>query len=248
MSTAIQEAPMSEQLPVVVTPGAILERAYSSGASPELLARLLDLQERWMATQSRMAFDAALAQAKGEIGPIAKNRHVFFKAKNGGADTNYRHEDLAEIARTVDPILTKYGLSYTFKTHQDFEAGGRVTVTCKLRHSQGHIEETTLSASPDSSGNKNNLQAVASSVTYLQRYTLKAALGLAVSNDDDAQAAGGNDTIDSDEAQNIRDMIAASGADEKSFLNFMGVSDVSLIRSKDYDRATEALRKKASSK
>lgn len=124
----------------------------------------------------------------------------------------------------------------------------KVSVTCIISHRDGHSEENTLSASVDTSGNKNHLQAIGSAVTYLQRYSLKAALGLSVADDDDAQAAGGNYTIDSEEAQAIRDMITASGADEKRFLDFLGVSDVSLIRSKDYNRATEALRRKASSK
>jgi hypothetical protein len=53
------------------------------------------------------------------------------------------------------------------------------------------MEETTLPGMPDLSGNKNPIQAIGSAVTYLQRYTLKAALGLTVSKeeDDDARSA-----------------------------------------------------------
>ena len=41
----------------------------------------------------------------------------------------------------------------------------------------------------DQSGSKNGFQAIGSAVTYLQRYTLKAALGLSAEVDDDAQSA-----------------------------------------------------------
>jgi hypothetical protein len=53
----------------------------------------------------------------------------------------------------------------------------------------GHSERTTLSATADTSGSKNSIQAIGSTVTYLQRYTLLAAVGLAAGGDDDGQAA-----------------------------------------------------------
>ena len=49
-------------------------------------------------------------------------------------------------------------------------------MTCVVSHRLGHSEENTLTAGRDESGNKNNIQAVGSTITYLQRYTLKAAL------------------------------------------------------------------------
>jgi hypothetical protein len=61
-------------------------------------------------------------------------------------------------------------------------------VTCIIAHSAGYSEENSLSAPFDPSGNKNPLQAIGSAQTYLQRYTLKAALGLAAAKDDDARS------------------------------------------------------------
>jgi hypothetical protein len=54
----------------------------------------------------------------------------------------------------------------------------------------GHSEETTLRAIPDTSGSKNSIQAIGSTVTYLQRYTLLAAVGMAAAGmDNDGRAA-----------------------------------------------------------
>lgn len=250
MSTAIQTQPQDEfHAPAVVTPMAMLDRALASGASIETLERLMALQERWQASQARQAFDEALAKAKGEIGPINKNRRVHFKAKSAGAsDTDYRHEDLAEIANAVGPALAKNGLSYTYSTQQDLTNGGRVTVTCKLRHSGGHWEETVLSASPDNSGNKNNLQMIASAVTYLQRYTLKAALGLAVSNvDDDGRAGGGGgvETVSEDQIGQLLEMMDSVGADKPRFLTHFKIERVSDLAASDFDRAVALLQQKA---
>jgi hypothetical protein len=182
----------AEILPMVrsaLTPMDMLDRAITSGAGIEVLTKLMDLQERWDKTQARKAFDDALSAAKTEMPIIVKNRQVDFGAKvSGKSSTNYKHEDLAEIARTVDPILGKHGLSYRFRTTS--LPNEPVTVTCIVSHRLGHSEENTLCAGRDDTGNKNGIQALGSTLTYLQRYALKAALGLAASNDDDGMAAG----------------------------------------------------------
>src|SRR5437660_174203 len=57
--------------------------------------------------------------------------------------------------------------------------GGTIRVTCILTHVQGHSEQVSMSAQPDTSGSKNSIQAIGSTASYLQRYTLFAATGLA---------------------------------------------------------------------
>src|SRR5690606_5138426 len=134
--------------------------------------------------EARRAFDTAIAEAKGEIPVIRKNREVDFTSSKGR--THYRYEDFAEVARTVDPILRRHGLSYRFRVASP--PNEPVTVTCILAHREGYAEEVTLTAGRDESGNKNHIQAISSTVTYLQRVTLKAALGLAAAEDDDGRA------------------------------------------------------------
>lgn len=166
-----------------MTPMEMLDRAVSNGASIETLEKLMALQERWERNNARRAFDAAMALARAELPIIIKNREVDFTTAKGR--TNYVYEDLASIAKAVDPILAKHGLAYRFRTTQD---GGTVTVVCILSHRDGYSEENSLSAARDDSGNKNSIQGVGSTVTYLQRYTLKAGLGLSATKDDDAAA------------------------------------------------------------
>jgi len=187
-------APTSTTVPmpigpaIAMTPMAMLATAVANGAGLEMIERLMTLQERWQSNQARLAFNAALAAARAEIPPIVKNRRVHFKGKDGKADTDYRHEDLSGIAEVVDPILGRHGLSYRFRT--DAQVDRPVVVTCVLSHRDGHSEENSLVGPRDGSGNKNPLQQIASAVTYLSRYTLKAALGLSVAEvDDDGQAA-----------------------------------------------------------
>jgi ERF superfamily len=163
------------------TPMQLLDQAISKGANVETLERLLALQERWEKNQARKAFDAAIASAKADIPVIFKDQEVDFTSTKGR--THYQYEDLPGIARVIDPVLAKHGLNYRFRTTNNASS---VTVTCVLSHRDGHSEENSLSAGFDLSGNKNPIQAIGSTVTYLQRYTVKAALGLSASADDDA--------------------------------------------------------------
>jgi hypothetical protein len=175
---------------VVMTPMVMLARALDKGADMAVLEKLFALNEKWEAAQAKKAFNAAIAAAKAEMPQIVKDRVVDFK-NSTGARTNYQHEDLAGIAAVIDPVLGKHGLFYRFRTSN---AGGKVVVTCILSHKDGHSEENTLEGAPDKSGGKNDIQAIGSVSAYLQRYTLKPALGLAAAHDDDGQAAGGRDT------------------------------------------------------
>ena len=66
-------------------------------------------------------------------------------------------------------------LSYRWRTTS--EINQPVSVTCIVSHRSSYSETNTPSAGRDDSGKKNSIQQVGSTITYLQRYTLKAALG-----------------------------------------------------------------------
>lgn len=225
------------------TPMSMIERAVSNGADVAVIEKLMDLAERHDRNVGRRAFDQAIAAAKGEIPAIRKNRTVDFTTQKGR--THYKHEDMAEIARTVDPILSRNGLSYRYRTTQDART---VTVTCILSHKDGYSEETTLSAAADDSGNKNHLQAVGSAVTYLQRYTLKMALGLAASEDDDARRAEVIERINADQFFTLQGLMEQAGADEAKFLQYIGADRLETLTLKQFDTAVAALRKKVAQK
>jgi hypothetical protein len=223
------EGPTSK-LPVQSEGAAVLgmiERvARDPGADMDKMMHLMSWRKEIVAEQRRAAFDEAMAAAKAEIPVIKKNRRVGFDTK-GGDRTEYSHEDLGEIARTVDPILAKFGLSYRYRVSSDTNAP--VKVTCVVSHRDGHFEETTLTAGRDDSGKKNAIQQVGSTITYLQRYTLKAALGLAAATDDDGRASGQAEeepytpppgSITEDQAMNIRDALDAKGASQAAFVQW----------------------------
>lgn len=221
------------------TPMDMLNMAVARGDTV-LADKLMDLQERWEKNRARKAFDAAIAAAKAEIPVIHKNREVYFTSQKGL--TNYRHEDLAEIARTIDPILAAHGLSYRFRTSS--AVNEPVSVTCVVSHREGHSEENTLFAGRDESGNKNSIQAIGSTITYLQRYTLKAALGLAASNDDDGKRADDGSAITEDQADELKVLATDVGADVPKFCRYMKVQRIEDIPAAKFADAKAALNAK----
>jgi len=225
-----------------MTPMEMLDRILSDPqASTDKLEKVMDMAERWEANQARKAFDEAMAAAKAEIPVIGKNRLVDYTSQKGR--TSYRHEDLGEIARTVDPILAKWGLSYRYRTEQE---NGNVKVTCIVSHRDGHYEENSLSAGSDQTGNKNSIQAIGSTTTYLQRYTLKSALGLAASYDDDGALAAKDDgkTITDKQCDELLALADHAGADKRAFCEWLGVDSFTAIPANRFDKAKNALQRK----
>lgn len=156
--------------------------ANNSEMDVDKLGKLLELQERWDATQAKKAYTVAMAEFQSQSPKIIKQ-------KDGH---NCKYAGLSDIVSVIAPILAGCGLSYSWVTER---LGKEVKVTCKLTHKLGHSEETWLSAESDTSGSKNAIQALGSTITYLQRYTLKAALGLAEADQgDDGNSSETDDT------------------------------------------------------
>jgi hypothetical protein len=78
----------------------------------------------------------------------------------------------------------------------------------------------------------------------LQRMTLKAALGLAASDDDDGKASEGAATISEDQAAELIALADEVGADKRAFCEYFKIDGIAMMPAKDFDRAKIALNKK----
>ncbi len=202
-ATQVDPPPVKEARPLPAKTGAppgpqaVLMLAVEKGTAPEVISKMMDLQERWEANEAKKAYVRAMAAFKQEAPPVlAKDATVDFTSSKGR--THYRHTTLGSIVIQITSIMGRHGLSASWSTAQN-ENGG-VTVTCHITHELGHSEGVTLTAPPDASGNKNLIQQVGSTVTYLQRYTLLAALGLATADQDDDGVKAGERIEDHDSA------------------------------------------------
>lgn len=237
-------------VPEGATPPTVTPRREPSGAPDPNLALLIEaardptfdaakmetavkLIERREEAARQRAFYAALALAKGEFGPILKKRQVDYEHKDKTGRTSYKYEELADIGAVVDPVLAKHGLSYR---HRAIQNGDKITVTCILSHADGYSEENSLEGFKDASGQKNPNQAIASTITYLQRYSLKEALGIGAGRDDDA---GGFDDpmITPDDVVYIEQLIIETGSDLEKLLKTVGAESVVDMRASQFKQA-----------
>jgi ERF superfamily protein len=175
----------------------LVQRAFDAG-NLELVARAMELDAQWKDRQKSQDFEAALADIRGKIPLVIKN-----KAVNLGNNRGYRYEDLGAVVEAIDKVIPAYGINYRFLAEtieQMIPAHGDhpprlavigVKVTCVLSHRNGYKETNSESASVDLTGNKNPIQAARSTKTYLQRSLLKDAFGLASTDgDDDGRSHG----------------------------------------------------------
>ena len=155
---------------------AILSMISRAAADPNVdidkMERLMRMRNDAQALQTRAEFSDALADLQSEL-PSIKER--------GDAAGRYKFALWEDINEAIKPILKKHGFALSFRT----DTANGVTVTGVLSHRNGHREETSITLPADPSGNKNAVQAVASSVSYGKRYSAGALLNLTSYGEDD---------------------------------------------------------------
>lgn len=234
------ELAKQEQAAPALTPMDMLQIAVDKGADIDQLTKLMDLQERWEANNAKKSFVDAMNAFKESPPELTKNKKVSFEKKDK-TRTEYKHATLDQVSQVIGKALSKHGIFHRWDTDQI--DGGLIRVTCVLTHKNGHSESTALQGSPDASGGKNNIQAVGSTVTYLQRYTLLAATGMAVHDQDD-DGNGIIERISDEQAETLTGLAHEVEADLDKFCNFMGVSCIREITTRDFGKAMNALNKK----
>ena len=186
MNTVTMIEPVEAPPRAVSTPSDLLRMAVEQGADLDRLERLMALQERWEAGQAVKAYNDAFASFKAEAVRIIKNRGV-----TDGPLKGKRYAELYAVVNAITPALSKHGLSASWKLSKDDKDW--IEITCILKHTAGHFETVAMGGPPDAGGAKNAIMARASTVSYLERYTLKAITGLSEQNDDNDGAGGGDE-------------------------------------------------------
>lgn len=238
---AIVEARPTEPVVVrdrpAVTPMQMLQAALDQGADLAKLEQLMALQERWEANEARKAYVVAMARFKQNPPEILKRKRVHFESQKG--TTDYMHATLADVCAAAIKGLADVGISHRWDVEQQND---RITVHCVLTHEQGHSERTTLTGSADQSGNKNAIQAIGSAVSYLQRYTLLAATGLATKDiDDDGRGASNVDLITENQILDLEALITEVGVNREQFLRFCKIDRIDDMPVSKYKAAVAAL-------
>ena len=222
-----------EAVPVVQDNEAskMLMAAIQGKLDPALIERLMDLRDRDEASMGKRAYHAAMANFKADPPKINKDQTVEYSG------TKYNHASLANVTEKINIELSKHGLSVGWKTEQT----EKIKVTCTITHVLGHSESTSLSADPDKSGSKNAIQAIGSTISYLERYTILALTGLATHDQDDDGNSAGFEFITPEQVEKINNLIKEVNPNEEKFFKIAGAETVDTILSGNFGKAMGAL-------
>ena len=171
----IQHPLQVQTIPAGVSP--LVSMLASGQIKAENIEQAMRLQRDHEQYEAEKAFNAAMALFRSEVTNVLKDQK--------GHNSNYA--SLGAVTRAVTPALTANGFNFKWTDEQDHERK-TITVTCHVTHALGHSEKTSLTSNYETSGNKNDIQAIASAKSYLNRYTLSGLLGIAT-EDDDGQTA-----------------------------------------------------------
>ncbi|WP_339731470.1 ERF family protein [uncultured Pseudomonas sp.] len=156
----------------------IQQVAMSPTADIDKMERLMAMHERFQAQQAKQQYDEAMSRMQEELPVIGERGGI--RDKSGRIQSTYAlWEDINEM---IKPVLARHGFALSFRTPRN-ERG--IEVEGVLSHRGGHRETTSLVLPADTTGSKNGVQAVASSVSYGKRYTAGALLNFTTTGEDD---------------------------------------------------------------
>lgn len=214
--SAVEKIQPVDQLPVAPAASesaailSVIERmATNPDMDPERIERFIALKERMDREAARKAFAGALAECQSEIPAIEERGQISYGKGKGDGPSYALWEDINE---TIRPILRKHGFALSFRNGHTPE--GKVSVTAILSHREGHQEETTIVLMHDTSGAKNSVQAIGSSISYGKRYTASALLNITSRGEDDDGEVGGKLMSKADARQPYAEMQAEIDACE----------------------------------
>jgi hypothetical protein len=226
--------------------------ALDPGADAEKLERMMAMYETLKAKEAELAYNAAKGRILKKLAgiKIVKSRSVL-NGINGavpqkGAPEPFKYAPLEEIDKHLRPLLAEEEMDLSYS---DEPSGGAIRIRGRLKHlPSGYYEDSFMSAPPDTTGGKSNVQAVGSTNSYLRRYVACNIFNIVVVGDDDD---GNGGTIDEAQSRTILALIKKAKVGPK-FLRYMKAQSVeeagslkaavATIAARDYRKAISTLK------
>lgn len=209
---------------------AIVELAKDRSIDKEMLAFLMDRQERMEDRQAEADFNAAMSEAQGEIAAVVRDRV--------NEQTRSKYATLYAINAVIRPIYVRHGFSLSFGTEavassttspaRDGSAPpalNNMRVVCDVSRGR-HTKRYYMDAPPDTLGPKGApvktvLHGMGSTMMYLKNKLTCGIFNVVLRNEDDDGVAGGRNYITEAEADELRALCKAVGRMEGPLLDHM---------------------------
>jgi ERF superfamily. len=215
----------------------IIERAlFSPEADISKLERIIALRDQGIEKQAKSIFIENFAAMQAEIPPILKK---------GKGHNNAKYIRFEDMNAEIKLVLPKYGFSLSFETEQSDK---NVTVKAILEHVAGHRKEASLILPLDTTGNKNAVQAIGSTISYGKRYTAGSLLNIAADGeDDDAQIISQKQSVEfitEEQVADLQSIIEETKSDLQGFLAWCKIKSLADMPAAHFRNAMSVLEKK----
>lgn len=242
MSNAVAQRQESAPIVQAGESATILQVIQRAAADPqcdiEKMERLMAMHERMQARNAEAEFNSSMAAMQSEMPSIAERGAITVNNQ-----TRSKYATFEDINDVVKPIMQQFGFAVSFRV-ETVQAG--MSVTGILMHRAGHREQTTMLLPLDSSGSKNAVQALGSSVSYGKRYVLCALLNITTRGaDDDGNAAVPKSTVTEAQAKQLAVLLEKCSEKAKGAFTAMHGTPSEVSKS-DFDRVLAMLTKSAS--
>lgn len=226
-TTLAERRPQEQAMAPVqeLSPMGMISSIVQQGADPESLERVTAWAERMQANEARRAFAQAMTNFKAICPTIVRDR-------KGHTNT---YATLVGIDEAIRPALAQCQLSPSWRVLKNDKDW--IEVECRVTHVMGHYESTSFGGPPDVGPGRNALQARASTVSYLERYTLKALLGIVDKDMPDNDGDDGAKTKEKPPASQT--LMNADEAEKKARAEFRRIAEAKA----NSDMTNAALRK-----
>ena len=224
----------NSNLPVESQATAMMQIISRAAADPacdlDKMERLLSMKERIDKEENSRQFNSDMASMQIEMPSVAER----------GTGHNIKYATFEDINDVAKPIMSKYGFAVSFKV---VETDRGVRVTGLLLHRSGHREETEMTFPSDTSGSKNAVQALGSSISYAKRYIMSAMLNITTRGEDDNGFAAVPDAIVSfSQAAELNALLARCKPETQTGVsNIYG--DLETLSKSDFNKVMAQLKK-----
>lgn len=204
----------------------------------EKMERLLAMYERTVEREAAVAYKEAMARVQAGMPQFGKSGEIVVKG-----EVRSKYAKLEDIDKVIRPMLAAEGFSLSLDSEST--DGKLYHVSCTVSHRQGHSETKSVLLPPDTSGAKNAVQAVFSTIVgYAHRQLVKMHFNIIETGIDTDGTGEAGEFITEDQAKDIQALIDEVKADKNRFLKYVGVGSVSEIRKGDFERVIKALEDK----
>ena len=244
VSTEVKQTAMASAAPADTTGGflsVIQSVVENPNMNPDVIHRLIDAQERVMGKNAEISFNQAMSRLQPQLPRIEKRGKIDFVSKKDNTRQTTPYAKYEDIDAAIRPLLAGEGFSLSFNT--EFGDHG-VTAYGTLAHREGHHRTASIRLPLDTSGSKNNIQAMGSTISYAKRYLVGMLLNIVTVDEDDDGVMGGLDPIDDTQRAEIEALIKRTDTETAKFCEAMGFDDIETMHKRDYKKAVNALKAK----